>query len=442
MSKETEQKSSSALSVPQLFLLLIAIAGIIFGAVILAKHGDDTAEPTNSYSLTMKVGDMRTLESGLKESFSSAIGNPEIALLDEKNMITALQIGETTITLTGVSGATETYQLKVEQDANDNLAIVTTSTTSTTAETTTTTTTTTVAPAGMVSKIELTTYEVTLKVGEKKMPIVTMYPLDIEKAKKTEKWTSTDEKVATVDWQGNIKAVAPGTCVVRVTSVNNPGVFADVAVTVLGATTAATTTTTTTQTTAVTQNNAAAPVPTGNTGVETQNGITYVGGVMIVNKTYPLPSTYNPGADATATAAFNEMKAAAKTAGYNLTIRSGFRSYNTQKELYDKYVARDGQAKADTYSARPGYSEHQSGLAFDINNASDAFNDTPEAKWLAENAWQYGFILRYPKGKESITGYKYESWHYRYVGKDLAKKIFDSGKTMEEYFGIKSEYAS
>jgi LAS superfamily LD-carboxypeptidase LdcB len=167
-----------------------------------------------------------------------------------------------------------------------------------------------------------------------------------------------------------------------------------------------------------------------------------VQGIMIANKTYALPATYNPGLQKAAQDAFNEMQTAAAKEKLQLTICSGFRSYSTQKALYDKYVNRDGKAAADRYSARPGHSEHQTGLAMDINMASSKFDNTPEAKWLAENCWKYGFIIRYPQGKENITGYMYESWHVRWLGKDLAKKFYDSGLTLEEYLNIDSVYAA
>jgi D-alanyl-D-alanine carboxypeptidase len=99
-------------------------------------------------------------------------------------------------------------------------------------------------------------------------------------------------------------------------------------------------------------------------------------------------------------------------------------------------------AQADTYSARPGHSEHQTGLCFDLNSIDDSFAYTNEGKWVNNNAHLYGFIIRYPKGKESITGYQYESWHLRYVGKDLANKLYNDGNwlTMEEYYGLSSKY--
>ena len=162
----------------------------------------------------------------------------------------------------------------------------------------------------------------------------------------------------------------------------------------------------------------------------------------MVNKTYSLPSDYNPGVDSTANAALNEMIAAAAKEGINLWIASGFRSYSRQETLYNNYVARDGKAAADRYSARPGYSEHQTGLAFDLNSLEQSFGETKEGKWIAENCWKYGFILRYPQNKEAQTGYMYEPWHVRYLGKDIAEKIYKSGLCLEEYLNITSVYAN
>ena len=106
--------------------------------------------------------------------------------------------------------------------------------------------------------------------------------------------------------------------------------------------------------------------------------------------------------------------------------------------FYESYLKIDSKKSVDTYSAKPGHSEHQSGLAIDINITNDSFIDTKEAKWLNDNAYKYGFILRYPRNKSDITGYKYEPWHYRYVGCDLAKKLYNNGdwETIEEYFEI------
>lgn len=170
-------------------------------------------------------------------------------------------------------------------------------------------------------------------------------------------------------------------------------------------------------------------------------GATYIHGVLIANKSYALPSDYAPGIDPEASSAFDRMAADADDEGIDLWIQSGYRSYSVQEEIYNNYVAQDGKAEADRYSARPGHSEHQTGLAFDVNSLSTSFEDTPEGKWLAQNCWKYGFIIRYPKGKESVTGYMYEPWHIRYLGEATAKAVYDSGLTLEEYLGIDSRYS-
>ena len=131
---------------------------------------------------------------------------------------------------------------------------------------------------------------------------------------------------------------------------------------------------------------------------------------------------------------FKMMSDAAKKDGIKIYNVSGYRSYDTQKKLYNNYVLRDGKEKADTYSARAGTSEHQTGLATDVNSISTSFDTTDAFKWLSKNAYKYGFILRYPKGKEYITGYMYEPWHYRYVGIDTAKIIYEKNITYEEYY--------
>ena len=178
------------------------------------------------------------------------------------------------------------------------------------------------------------------------------------------------------------------------------------------------------------------------------NGVTYIDGVLIANKTYSLPASYGSGLTSTTQSAFNKMKSDASGQGFDLYIGSGYRSYSDQKYIYNNYVKRDGQAQADTYSARAGHSEHQSGLAFDVCERetsaciSSGFDNTAPAKWINENCYKYGLILRYPKGKDSITGYMYESWHFRYVGVELATKLYNNGDwiTLEEYYGIDSKY--
>ena len=162
--------------------------------------------------------------------------------------------------------------------------------------------------------------------------------------------------------------------------------------------------------------------------------------ILVVNKTYGLPSNYNPGEDPTAVAHLNQMiKGAQEEIGKKIMSVSGFRSYDYQKGLYARYVKKDGEKKASTYSAKAGHSEHQTGLAFDIGGvdkkhwATSSFENTEEAKWLKDNAHRYGFILRYPKGKTDITGYKYEPWHFRYIGVEDATKVYENNLTLEEY---------
>lgn len=175
---------------------------------------------------------------------------------------------------------------------------------------------------------------------------------------------------------------------------------------------------------------------------KTVNGVTYIDGVLIANKTYSLPSNYGSGLTGETQQAFNQMRDAAASNGLNLSIISGFRSYSHQNNIYNNYVARDGKVAADRYSARPGHSEHQTGLAIDINSLSQSFENTAEGKWLKDNSYHYGFILRYPKDGEAVTGYMYEPWHFRYVGVELATKLYNNGSwiTLEDYFGITSEY--
>ena len=137
--------------------------------------------------------------------------------------------------------------------------------------------------------------------------------------------------------------------------------------------------------------------------------------------------------------AFNKLAYDASQLGYEIVVTTAYRSYNFQSYLYNSYVQRDGQEAADRYSARPGTSEHQSGLAADVSSPSvnyelvQAYGDTSEGIWLAENCYKYGFIIRFPDGDEGITGYMYEPWHIRYVGQDIAREIYALDLTLEEY---------
>lgn len=175
-----------------------------------------------------------------------------------------------------------------------------------------------------------------------------------------------------------------------------------------------------------------------------KNGAYNVLGTIIVNKRYGLEKNYtykdNQELFDNATEAFNNMQKDAQKDGISLNIVSRYRSYDVQDYLYKCY--REKNSDVDTFSAKPGYSEHQTGLAFDLNGADpqtsvkDKFEYTKEYEWLKENAYKYGFILRYPKGKSDITGYKFEPWHYRYVGANISYRLREGNTTLEEYLNI------
>lgn len=163
---------------------------------------------------------------------------------------------------------------------------------------------------------------------------------------------------------------------------------------------------------------------------------TYINGILIVNKEIALPKTYNPGLNKKMLFSYYLMKLCALKDGAKLNIVSGFRSYEYQEKIYNIYVKEFGEEKTNTFSAKPGHSEHQTGLAIDICEDSDKFIGSKEDEWLQQNAHKFGFIVRYPKGKEDITVYKYEPWHLRYVGRKRAKTMYNKNITLEEYLGL------
>lgn len=180
--------------------------------------------------------------------------------------------------------------------------------------------------------------------------------------------------------------------------------------------------------------------------------------LLVANKSHPLPDGYEPSdlTDVTiaknadwkirkvALSSLEEMSQAAQADGVKLIVGSAYRSSAYQRTLYQSYVNQYGTQRADRISSRPNYSEHQTGLAIDFvnqegsDNYKQSFENTPEGMWLAKNAHRFGWILRYPNGKEEITGYNYEPWHFRYVGVEVATKIYevDPNYTFEEYFKV------
>lgn len=176
--------------------------------------------------------------------------------------------------------------------------------------------------------------------------------------------------------------------------------------------------------------------------------------LVICNKYYQLPSDFTPEglksvpdgyfvADGksyqlkqNALDAFISMSDAAKQEGLSLRIISAYRSNSYQANLYQKYKNNNGQTAADRFSARPGHSEHETGLAIDINDVAQAFENTEEFTWLGKNAHKYGYVLRYPEGMENVTGYMYEPWHYRYLGIEVATQLKNSGLTYDAYYAM------
>jgi D-alanyl-D-alanine carboxypeptidase len=207
------------------------------------------------------------------------------------------------------------------------------------------------------------------------------------------------------------------------------------------------------------KNDKSSPTATVETFDKTQFSLTDPTSMwLVVNKKRPLdPKTYAPNDlrtpdmqvegdqqvnDQTATA-LEALNRAAAADGISVELASGYRSYDTQVTIYASEVRAYGQAQADRESARPGHSEHQTGWAADLGTASGTcelkacFADTKEGKWLGANAYKYGFIIRYPDGKEKITGYLYEPWHVRYVGTDLSTEMHNQKiQTLEEFFNL------
>jgi len=184
---------------------------------------------------------------------------------------------------------------------------------------------------------------------------------------------------------------------------------------------------------------------------EVQASFPELGKLMLVNKYYALANDFIPNElvsiapygqvklEREAAEAFKKLASDAKDEGYTIVGISGYRSYQTQVTLYQRYVSKDGKQLADTYSARAGHSEHQTGLAIDVasNNPNIlTFEQSKSFDWMLEHAHEYGFILRYPEGKEHITGYKYEPWHYRFVGLDIASELKKSSMTFDEYAAV------
>lgn len=361
----------------------------------------------------------------VKLSWKSA--DTDVATVDKNGVVKGVNTGETTITLTdSVTGLSKDI-------------------------------TVTVNGLELPESMKFDKDSVTVEVGDVYNSVLKFTPEDITYTGAI--YYTSDSSVASVTNEGVITAKSAGNCTIEAYYENDYRLVASMEVTVIDPfpitsqeTTAPETpspATTTPDTepepepeTDPPASSTPAPAPeySGSHKMEVIDGITYFDGVMIANKTYTLPASYNPGVQPEAMNAFYDMQAAAAADGISLWILSSFRSYEDQDVIYNRYVAQDGRDAADTYSSRPGHSDHQTGYTFDLNSLEQDFQYDPAGQWLDKNCYKYGFIIRYPKGKESSTGYMYEPWHVRYIGVDLATKVTQSGLSLEEYFGITSQY--
>lgn len=357
----------------------------------------------------------------VKLSWKSA--DTDVATVDKNGVVKGVNTGETTITLTdSITGLSKDI-------------------------------TVTVNGLELPESMKFDKDSVTVEVGDVYNSVLKFTPEDITYTGAI--YYTSDSSVASVTNEGVITAKSAGNCTIEAYYENDYRLVASMEVTVIDPfpitsqeTTAPetpspeTTTPDTEPETDPPASSTPAPAPeySGSHKMEVIDGITYFDGVMIANKTYTLPASYNPGVQPEAMDAFYDMQAAAAADGISLWILSSFRSYEDQDVIYNRYVAQDGRDAADTYSSRPGHSDHQTGYTFDLNSLEQDFQYDPAGQWLDKNCYKYGFIIRYPKGKESSTGYMYEPWHVRYIGVDLATKVTQSGLSLEEYFGITSQY--
>lgn len=359
----------------------------------------------------------------VKLSWKSA--DTDVATVDKNGVVKGVNTGETTVTLTdSVTGLSKDISV-------------------------------TVNGLELPESMKFDKDSVTVEVGDVYNAVLKFTPEDITYTGAI--YYTSDSSVASVTNEGVITAKSAGNCTIEAYYENDYRLVATMEVTVIDSfpitsqettapeTPSPETTTPDTEPEPETDPPASstpAPAPeySGSHKMEVIDGITYFDGVMIANKTYTLPASYNPGVQPEAMDAFYDMQAAAAADGISLWILSSFRSYEDQDVIYNRYVAQDGRDAADTYSSRPGHSDHQTGYTFDLNSLEQDFQYDPAGQWLDKNCYKYGFIIRYPKGKESSTGYMYEPWHVRYIGVDLATKVTQSGLSLEEYFGITSQY--
>ena len=358
----------------------------------------------------------------------------------------------------------------IENNTLDNTSIETTQTVSAT-KTETEQTTQKIVITGISSELEKSQE---VQVGATVQLSCTLSPEKAESQYKNILWSSTDQTIATVDQNGTVTGVSNGICTIVATSENNPDITFKYTITVSGgsnkvtkattiyiSTSEFTTTTTTTPPTlpvATAPPNTVAPqdsvdtttVPESESEVVTTTTTaiaqpTYINGILLVNSEHPLPADYVPDSSQVSGSygllsyvqqAFDTMSTDANAEGVSLYINRGYVSYLDQEAIFeDAFFKYSDQSYVIHYYDEAGYSDSQTGLSILLNSADNTFDDTAEAQWVANNCYKYGFIVRYPQGKEGSTNHQYRSYQIRYVGVDVATAIHQGSLSLEEYLG-------
>lgn len=333
--------------------------------------------------------------------------DPSVAEIDANGWITARRAGSTRITV------------KVSNSLSSSFEV-------------------TVAAAKIpVTGLTLNLDTITLSAGKSKQPLVTMEPDNA--SDKGEIWTSSDETVAVVDQSGTIRGIGAGSCIVTVASVCNPEITASVSVTVVSPSVSSA---------PPVVSNPSSQAPTSDSFTSWNHSCSW--NMMVINKDNRIPEHYQPQIcsyqsiqiDQRVLPHLKEMLEAAAADGAVLWVASGYRDLDLQTRLYNRkvnyfinqgYDKETAKTKAATIVAKPGTSEHNTGLAVDFNTVESSFCNTKGYRWLMEHAADYGFIQRYPTDKQAVTHVIYEPWHFRYVGVENAKAIQSSGLCLEEY---------
>lgn len=339
-----------------------------------------------------------------------ASSNPSVATVDSNGIITAFSPGTAIVTVQLENGLSASLSLTV------------------------------LSPDIPVSSMESNEDSITLTVWQEKHLTVTVYPEDATDKGKI--WSSSDPDIAVVDSSGKIRAVSSGRCTVTAASTSNPDISCEISVTVVASSSSS-------QSPASSSSESSSQATTFNGDFASWNQ-NCDWSMMVINNNNPISDGYKPQLvsyqsiqiDQRVLPHLQEMMEAASADGAGLWLASGYRDIALQTKLYNRkvnqflnkgYSKQDALIEAATIVAKPGTSEHHTGLAVDFNNVSDDFRDTKGYRWLTEHAAEYGFIERYPTDKQSITNVIYEPWHFRYVGVENAKAIQDSGLCLEEY---------